>query len=130
MDLNQVTLPVSDLQRSIAFYKTLGLRQIVDSPHYARFECPDGDATFPLHVSEGPVTPSSALIYFETQQLDAVFAELSADGLCFDSPPTDESWGWREVRFRDPDEHPLCLFQAGEYRKNPPWRIAPEEANP
>ena len=43
MDLNQVTLPATDLQASVTFYTKMGLRQIVDTAHYARFECPDGE---------------------------------------------------------------------------------------
>ena len=50
MNLNQVTVPCRDLAESVAFYRTLGLRQIVGNPpDYARFECPVGDATFSLH---------------------------------------------------------------------------------
>ncbi|MEJ0043657.1 MAG: VOC family protein [Rhizomicrobium sp.] len=50
MRLNQVTVPALDVAASIAFYKTLGLRLIVESPHYARFELPDGEATFSIHL--------------------------------------------------------------------------------
>ena len=123
MNLNQVTVLVSDLQASIRFYKTLGLLQIVDSPHYARFECPAGDATFSLHISEEPVLPSSSVIYFETDDLDRSVKELQQKGIVFDSQPADMRWAWREARLEDPDGHPLCLYQAGENRKNPPWRI-------
>ena len=50
MNLNQVTAPCVDLDASVAFYRALGLRLIVfDPPDYARFECPDGDATFSVH---------------------------------------------------------------------------------
>ena len=45
--MNQVTVPATDIAASIAFYQALGLRLIVRSEHYARFECPDvagGDA--------------------------------------------------------------------------------------
>jgi hypothetical protein len=52
MDLNQVTLPALDVGESAEFFKRMGFLQIVDSPHYARFECPDGDATFSLHAVE------------------------------------------------------------------------------
>ena len=41
MDLNQVTLPALDVAESADFYARMGFLQIVDSPHYARFECPD-----------------------------------------------------------------------------------------
>lgn len=48
MNLDQVTVPVTDLLRAAEFYRTLGLRQIVDNPaEYARFECPDGGARSP-----------------------------------------------------------------------------------
>jgi hydroxymethylpyrimidine/phosphomethylpyrimidine kinase len=41
MRLNQVTVPLVDYEASVAFYKLLGLRLIVDSPpRYARFEFP------------------------------------------------------------------------------------------
>jgi hypothetical protein len=43
MDLNQVTLPALDVGESAEFFKRMGFLQIVDSPHYARFECPDGE---------------------------------------------------------------------------------------
>ncbi len=130
MNLNQVTVLVSDLRASERFYKTLGLQQIVDSPQYARFECPQGDATFSLHISEEPVIPSSAVIYFETAQLDERVHELERQGICFDSQPEDMRWEWREARLRDPDGHPLCLFWAGEFRKYPPWRITGQDDKP
>lgn len=50
MELNQVTLPVHNMVEAVQFYLTLGFAQIVDTPHYARFACPDGDATFSLSL--------------------------------------------------------------------------------
>jgi len=54
LNLNQVTVPSTDVARAAEFYRTLGLIQIVDAlPNYARFECPDGDGTFSIeHVDE------------------------------------------------------------------------------
>lgn len=49
MNLNQVTIPSLDLSKSVPFYQQLGLKLIVESqPHYARFECPDGNSTFSI----------------------------------------------------------------------------------
>ena len=52
--LNQVTLPASDHAASLAFYRQLGLRLIVDSPDngYARFEAGNG-VTLSIHVGHG-----------------------------------------------------------------------------
>ena len=123
MRLNQVTLPAVDMAESIAFYKRLGLIQIVDAPHYARFECPEGESTFSLHKVEGAVKPSEAVVYFETANLDAEVERLKLLGVVFDQDPQDEVWLWREARLKDPAGNPLCLFWAGEIRKNPPWRL-------
>ena len=44
MNLNQVTIQVSDVEKSISFYEKLGLTLIVkDLPNYARFVCPTGN---------------------------------------------------------------------------------------
>jgi predicted enzyme related to lactoylglutathione lyase len=124
MNLNQVTLPAIDVTRSVEFYKLLGLRLIVNSvPRYARFELPDGDSTLSVErVNQAPTNPG-VVIYFECQDLDRVVSELKAVGIVFDTEPTDQPWLWREARLRDPSENSICLFHAGENRRNPPWRV-------
>jgi catechol 2,3-dioxygenase-like lactoylglutathione lyase family enzyme len=123
MNLNQVTLPARDVERSAEFYRRLGFTQIVNSlPHYARFGCRDGGATFSLHQVESP-RPSETIIYFECDNLDAVYEELSAQGIVFDKAPADQPWLWREAYLSDPDGNVLCLYHAGSNRRFPPWRI-------
>lgn len=100
----------------------MGFRQIVRAPHYARFECPDGDATFFLHAAPS-TAHSGVVVYFECAQLDEKVAQLRDQGFEFTKRPTDERWLWREARLRDPAGNVLCLYRAGENRKNPPWRI-------
>jgi catechol 2,3-dioxygenase-like lactoylglutathione lyase family enzyme len=124
MDLNQVTLPAVDLRESVDFYTRMGFLQIVDSPHYARFECPEGDATFSLHTVDTASPRSDVTIYFEHEALDELYAELQARGFEFEQAPVDRSWLWREAILIDPAGNRLCLFRAGENRRHPPWRIA------
>ncbi|MEL7486460.1 MAG: VOC family protein [Pseudomonadota bacterium] len=126
MDLNQVTLPVTDFDAAFEFYVTIGLKPIVSAEkRYARFELPSGGSTLSLHhvdaVSAGGVT-----IYFECDDIDARYETLRAKGVVFDSPPTDQRWRWREARLRDPSGNTLCLYHAGLDRRFPPWRIEPE----
>jgi len=124
MRLNQVTIPSTDVARSVDFYKMLGLIQIVESlPKYARFVCPDGDATFSIHRVDDVVTGEKPVVYFECDDLDQTVAELEQRGLKFDSGPVDQSWLWREAYLRDPDGNLICLYFAGENRLNPPWRL-------
>lgn len=122
MRLNQVTVTVDDVELAVAFYIKLGLKPIVKSPHYARFTCPEGDSTFSIHLGDAPVN-SSTVVYFENDELDAMVERLQTAGLQFESEPTDERWLWREARLRDPSGNRVCLFQAGNNRLNPPWRL-------
>jgi predicted enzyme related to lactoylglutathione lyase len=126
MNLNQVTLPATDISQSALFYREMGFMQIVSSPHYARFECPEGDATFSMHLADDPVPNTGVVVYFECATLDDKVAQLQAKGFEFLKLPTDERWLWREARLKDPAGNELCLFWAGENRKNPPWRIEAE----
>jgi catechol 2,3-dioxygenase-like lactoylglutathione lyase family enzyme len=124
--LNHVTVSVTDIERSVDFYKRLGLEQIVASyPHYARFVCPDGDSTFSLHGLPPGETlpPQSTSIHFECDDLDDRVAALKADGIEIDQEPTDQPYLWREAILRDPDGNLIFLFRAGENRLDPPWRL-------
>ena len=120
--LNQITLPATDYAASVAFYKQMGLTQIVDSGAngYARFEAANG-VTLSIHVGDGDAGGTTT--YLESGALDAWVAYLARRGVRFDQMPRDEEWGWREARLTDPAGNRLCLYQAGEYRRYPPWRI-------
>ena len=124
MILNQITIPSLDVQKGTEFYQKLGLHLIVDArPRYVRFELPNGDATFSIHSVQQTKNAEAAVIYFETENLDEEVKRLIEAGLNFDLLPTDQPWGWREARLDDPDGNKIVLYYAGEYRKNPPWRI-------
>ncbi len=123
MNMNQVTLPALNIVESVTFYIQLGLKQIVDSEHYARFECPDGDATFSIHVADESKLGGSSAIYFEHEELDFLCERLKDEGLEFSQMPQDESWLWREAWLDDPSGNAICLYWAGENRKTPPWRV-------
>lgn len=127
MNLNQVTIPSRDVDRSVDFYRRLGLQLIVDSiPRYARFECPSGDSTFSIHYVDSLLSDIGVIVYFECDDLDGRVAELKEAGIKFDIDPVDQTWQWREAHLRDPDGHRLILYHAGENRKHPPWRVGDE----
>lgn len=123
MNLNQVTLPARDVAESAAFYRRMGFLQIVDTPHYARFECPTGDATFSVHAVESLAPETGTTVYFEIDDLDEKVRDLQAKGFEFLNTPTDQRYLWRESRLRDPTGNLLCLYRAGPNRKHPPWRV-------
>jgi catechol 2,3-dioxygenase-like lactoylglutathione lyase family enzyme len=123
MNLNQITIPVLNVEKAIVFYQQLGLTLIVKSmPHYARFVCING-ATFSLHqVNELP-KGDGVWIYFEIENLDDYVNELIKKGFVFEEMPNDKTWLWRECRLKDADNNQLILYNAGENRINPPWKL-------
>ncbi len=124
MNLNQITVPSKDVEQATDFYKKLGLKLIVKAfPHYTRFECPNGIATFSIHLVEQLPLGEGVYVYFECDDLDERVKQLQALGITFDHLPKDQTWLWREARLKDPDGNQLILYYAGKNRKNPPWRI-------
>ena len=122
MNLNQITLPVKNMSQAAIFYRALGFTQIVDTPHYARFECLDGGSTFSLSLVDGDFN-NGAVIYFEHEQLDQWVSDLKQKGIEFVQEPTDQSYLWREAILYDPSGNKIKLYWAGENRLNPPWRV-------
>ncbi len=110
------------MNKACQFYRTLGFTQIVDTEHYARFECPEGNATFSLALEPAPID-NGAVIYFEHQALDAWVERLQGKGIEFTQLPTEQRYLWREAVLFDPSGNKIKLYWAGENRLNPPWRV-------
>src|SRR5689334_10392697 len=121
--LNQVTVTGTSYERSVEFYKKLGLKQIVDNPpDYARFETAGG-ATFSVQIDPEEKIIATTAIYLECDDLDERVEQLARNGLAFEHGPRNQPWMWREARLRDPDGNIIFLYKAGEARRFPPWRI-------
>jgi catechol 2,3-dioxygenase-like lactoylglutathione lyase family enzyme len=124
MRLNQVTVPLVDYEASKAFYLKFGLELLVDSPpRYARFAMPEGGSTLSIEKVDGVAGGDWPLIWFESDRLDALVAELKAKGISFETDPEDKSYLWRVATLRDPAGNLIALYHAGENRLNPPWRV-------
>jgi hydroxymethylpyrimidine/phosphomethylpyrimidine kinase len=122
--LNQVTLTVNDYAKSVAFYRQLGLKQIVDSPEnqYARFEVAGG-ATLSIQADPDEKVSATTAVYLECDDLDERVERLARAGVLFEHAPRNQPWMWREARLRDPSGNIIFLYKAGEARRFPPWRI-------
>jgi len=125
--LTHVLIPCANVERSLAFYRGLGLVPLVldhlpEGPlRYARLCLPDGDATVSLEL--GAPQGNGVVVYFECEDLEQRATALTAAGYVFAEPPSTKPWLWKEAVLVDPDGHHLCLFQAGSYRLDPPWRL-------
>jgi catechol 2,3-dioxygenase-like lactoylglutathione lyase family enzyme len=130
MNLNQVSLTVINMDESTEFYRRLGFVQIVDTPHYARFACPNEGATFSLSLADTDIQTnaenrlsSGTTIYFEHKSLDDWVKTIEDRGIEFEQLPTSQSYLWREAILSDPSGNKIKLYWAGENRLNPSWRV-------
>ena len=118
----QKAIPVVHVSRSRAaetFYQSLGFSQAwayrpdpaAEDPCYAGYTR-DG---LELHVSSfpGDGVPGS-VIAFVTADVDRLHAELRDRNVEVAMPPTDQTWGNREMYVRDPDGNSLRFLQLGE----------------
>jgi hydroxymethylpyrimidine/phosphomethylpyrimidine kinase len=108
----------------VAFYRTLGLKQIVDSPenHYARFET-GGGATLSIQADPEEKISATTAVYLECDDIDREVDRLARLGVPFEHGPRNQPWMWREARLRDPSGNTIFLYKAGESRRFPPWRV-------
>jgi len=121
--LNQVTVTGKDYAKSVAFYRAIGLKQIVDNPpDYARFETAGG-ATFSIQIDPEETISATTAVYLECDDLDERVEKLARSGIPFEHGPRNQPWMWREARLRDPDGNIIFLYKAGEARRFPPWRM-------
>lgn len=114
--LGQIALPVSNADRSAAFYgEALGLPQLFRFGTLVFFDCAgvrlmlEGSATKAIQPAEG------VCHYFKVDAIEAVVDELKAKGVGFvDAPhmiakmPDHELW---MCFFKDPDGHLLALME-------------------
>src|SRR5437868_10401126 len=122
--LNQVTITGTDYERSVDFYRRLGLKQIVGSEEtgYARFETAGG-VTLSVQIDPEEKIIATTAIYLECDDLDERVEKLARSGIAFEHGPRNQPWMWREARLRDPDGNIIFFYKAGENRRFPPWRI-------
>ena len=112
MNLNQITLPVCDIEKANQFYLAMGFTQIVKTDHYS----------FSLLLTDD-VFSNGAVIYFESAELEKWVASLKAKGFEFESVITVQRYLWREAVLKDPSGNKIKLYWAGCNRLNPPWRV-------
>ena len=125
--LNQVTVTGTNYERSVDFYRRIGLTQIVDSPDtgYARFETAGG-VTFSVQIDPEERIIATTAIYLECDDLDQRVEALARSGIAFEHGPRNQPWMWREARLRDPAGNTVFLYKAAEARRFPPWRMEAE----
>ena len=115
---------VTDMARSLAFYRRLGLRIPEDSDREPHVEAtlPGGlriawDTVDTVRSFDASYEPPRgghrmgvAFLCDDPAEVDRVYAELMADGVEGHLPPFDAFWGQRYATVHDPDGNPVDLF--------------------
>jgi len=115
------------MKASIGFYEMLGLTLIIDSvPRYCRFEFPKNQYGERASLSLDQVDPNwvagdGPLIYFEVDDLDAYLEDIKVKPI---APAKTQTYLWREADILDPAGNRIRLYEAGENRRFPPWRVS------
>lgn len=107
-EINAVTLFITDMARSCAFYRALGfeLKFGGDTAAFTSFHA--GRSFLNLNAGE-PARPDGGLTIFHVDDVDAQHALAIAAGLSPDFAPEDASWGERYFHIRDPDGYMLSF---------------------
>ena len=107
-----LSLPVSDLARSVEFYRRLGFT--VQPTYLAAFALLRlGDGTIGLlkaKLPEGSKQRRNIHIELSTEHLDDLYQEFLAQGIQVDTPPHDEPWE-RSMALIDPDGYTVEFAQ-------------------
>ena len=114
--LSQVHISVTDLDRSVAFYRdVLGVPMLFRVPGQPMAFFASGDVRLYLGVPEDPDFTTKVLVYFRVEDIDAEQARLTGLGVEFRGEPrvvhkegATELW---MTGFSDPDGHHLVLMQ-------------------
>jgi catechol 2,3-dioxygenase-like lactoylglutathione lyase family enzyme len=111
--IGQIALPVTDVDRSEAFYEqVLGLRKLYRFGHLTFFDC--AGVRLLLEKSKEEFKPQGC-IYFRCADMALAVTELTKRGLTFKHPPhliakMDDHDLWMAF-FTDPDGHVLAIMQ-------------------
>lgn len=112
--VGQLLIPVTDLERGMAFYRdSLGLRFLFSAPPQMSF-FQAGSVRLLVGVPESSQAQRGSMIYFKVADIDAVFDTLQSRGVAMGArphmvhrTPTMELW---LCEFRDPDGNQLALM--------------------
>lgn len=106
--VSAVTLFVSDMRRSCAFYQALGFSLKFGGTDAIFTSLYAGEGFLNLAKTKGLTTGWGRAI-FHVDDVDAMYAQALERGLTPDFAPSDAPWGERYFHIQDPDGHELSF---------------------
>jgi catechol 2,3-dioxygenase-like lactoylglutathione lyase family enzyme len=109
---NAITLAVSDVARSVRFYRTLGFELFAGDERSAFVTFRAGPTEF-LNLQHDPEhAPLPAIwgrVIFWVDDVDAVYRRAFDAGYVPEMTPSDAPWGERYFHILDPDGHEISI---------------------
>ncbi len=112
------TVFVSDQDQAKAFYvDKLGMTLKIDTPMGPDFRWVEvipanGEASISLSLPyPGMATGGPTGIIFDTSDMKATHAQLTANGVTFTEEPKEQPWGGIQAQFSDPDGNVFSLAE-------------------
>jgi len=107
---------VSDLARTIEFYKNLGF-EVLSSDGSARVKIGDFTLAF-MDESSATIDKEAGMhpkgiglfTYVEVENVDDQYSAIVANGIKPSSEPRDWPWGKREFAVKDPDGYKIVFY--------------------
>ncbi|WP_043931969.1 VOC family protein [Bacillus sp. EB01] len=84
--INQIGVPVKDINRAITFYKELGLPLLFSTDTMAFFDC-NGTRILLSLPEKAEYSQSSSVIYFQVVNIKETFEQLTNNGVAFIDEP-------------------------------------------
>lgn len=121
-EFEHITVPSRDLEASISFYSSLGMKLIEHEPlHHAHFENTEHGVIFTSYYNEQP--PSCQVnVYLEVHDLKLYEIRFREQIL---SREHHTSWNGSTLRLSDPDGNFVTLYKLLSQDARPPWNMAP-----
>ena len=123
-ELNAIGIVASDMARSIAFYRALGL-DVPETPGEGHIDVAMANGTRLMLDAEATVlsfrpdwtraTGNQVGLAFEcasAAEVDEAYARVTGAGFDGEKEPWDAFWGQRYAQLRDPDGVPVDLYAA------------------
>jgi catechol 2,3-dioxygenase-like lactoylglutathione lyase family enzyme len=109
--ISAVTLAVSEMARSVAFYRALGFELLAggDEAGFTTFGVGPGFLNLQVDAAHAPVPAIWGRVIFHVDDVDAMHARALEAGLAPATAPSDATWGERYFHLRDPDGHELSF---------------------
>lgn len=111
--IGQIGMTVTDLDRSITFYRdVLGLKFLFRAPNLAFFDC--AGIRLMLGLPEANGETFRPILHFRVDDIQSAVSELERRGVTFESKPTLvaklEKHDFWLAAFRDPDRNAIELM--------------------